>query len=124
MKKNSSLAALLLTVAGLFVAPTIGGAQNCPAVPYEPESVTQHVKIAVATSRHPSGKRVTYPVLQLNSPVTVSGGGKRNAVNVPEECVGEIQLWAEDAKGVKRLLALRSKHVAISGALQHAHTDW
>jgi hypothetical protein len=94
-------------------------------VPYEPTVVTLEGRVVVARSRHPNGTKLVYPILRLDKPITVDGGAEpRDPINAREECVKEVQLYAQESKLRTKLLAQGRKRAIVTGTLFHEHTAW
>jgi hypothetical protein len=87
------LVALGLALVTLTVWHRSGG-QHEPVLGYEPDVEKISGIVSIGHARHPNGTKMTYPVLTMTQPVTVSRNS--DGFNQPEQHITEIQLVSDN----------------------------
>lgn len=107
-----------LRAALLSVALLAAGAQrlaNAEPIRYEPQVVTVHGKLLSAPGATPDGKKLTFPAIQLDSPITVEGDQES-----PTERGVVLMHLVLNPRMMESFKSLKGQPATITGSLFHA----
>jgi hypothetical protein len=91
---------------------------------YGPAVVQVTGKLSKGKAEHPNGTWFNILILKLDEKASIKGSDAKDAIDVSEENVTEIQVSSMDNALLKRINGLDGKKVTLAGTLFHSHTAW